>query len=304
MLSSAFPTSLGQTLPRGSLQGNPCFLLKTEFLPKRRPPNPSARIMTAAEAPLCYSGPCMANKFHEPGDQRASRVNDLFAAIAPRYDLINDLQSFGMHRYWKRRLIQLARVQPGERALDLCCGTGDIAFALARQGARVVGLDFNAPMLAVAQTRFKGRAPPASPSINPQFLRSDATNIPFPENSFDLVTVAYGLRNLASFEQGLSEMWRVAKAGGRLLALDFARPDNVRWRSLYFGYLKRFVPLFGKAFCGDSETHAYIWESLQHYPAQHGVAARMRELNCANIRAVNLLGGVMSINYGEKSAGG
>ena len=260
--------------------------------------------MTAAEAPLCYSGPCMANKFHEPGDQRASRVNDLFAAIAPRYDLINDLQSFGMHRYWKRRLIQLARVQPGERALDLCCGTGDIAFALARQGARVVGLDFNASMLAVAQTRFKGRAPPASPSINPQFLRSDATNIPFPENSFDLVTVAYGLRNLASFEQGLSEMWRVAKAGGRLLALDFARPDNVRWRSLYFGYLKRFVPLFGKAFCGDSETHAYIWESLQHYPAQHGVAARMRELNCANIRAVNLLGGVMSINYGEKSAGG
>jgi len=96
----------------------------------------------------------MANKFHEPGDQRASRVNDLFAAIAPRYDLINDLQSFGMHRYWKRRLIQLARVQPGERALDLCCGTGDIAFALARQGARVVGLDFNASMLAVAQTRF------------------------------------------------------------------------------------------------------------------------------------------------------
>ena len=118
------------------------------------------------------------------------------------------------------------------------------------------------------------------------------------------MTVAYGLRNLASFEQGLREMWRVAKAGGRLLALDFARPDNVRWRSLYFGYLKRFVPLFGKAFCGDSQTHAYIWESLQHYPAQHGVAARMRELNCGNIRVVNLLGGVMSINYGEKSAGG
>ncbi|PYJ92565.1 MAG: bifunctional demethylmenaquinone methyltransferase/2-methoxy-6-polyprenyl-1,4-benzoquinol methylase UbiE [Verrucomicrobia bacterium] len=245
--------------------------------------------MTVADAPLCYSRPCMANKFHEPGDQRASRVNDL--------------QSFGMHRYWKRRLIQLARVRPGERALDLCCGTGDIAFALARQGARVVGLDFNAPMLAVAQTRFKGRPPPASPSINPQFLRGDATNIPFPENSFDLVTVAYGLRNLASFEEGLREMWRVAKAGGRLLALDFAKPDNARWRSLYFGYLKRFVPLFGKAFCGDSGTHAYIWESLQHYPAQHGVAAKMRELNCANVRGVNLLGGVMSINYGEKTAG-
>src|SRR5438552_15054437 len=126
----------------------------------------------------------MANKYYEPGERRSALVQDLFAAVAKRYDLVNDLQSFGMHRYWKRRLIQLARVRPGERALDLCCGTGDIAFALARQGARVVGLDFNGPMLAVAQTRFKGRAPPASPSINPQFLRSDATNIPFPENSF------------------------------------------------------------------------------------------------------------------------
>src|SRR5437764_9425587 len=144
----------------------------------------------------------MTKMVHEPREQRAARANYRFDGIAQRYDRINDLQSFGMHRFWKRRLIQLARVQPGERALDLCCGTGDIAFALARQGARVVGLDFNASMLAVAQTRFKGRAPPASPSINPQFLRSDATNIPFPENGFDLVPVAYGLRKLSSFELG------------------------------------------------------------------------------------------------------
>src|SRR3981189_1882204 len=107
---------------------------------------------------------CVTNKFYAPGTERAVRVGELFAAIAPRYDLINDLQSFGMHRYWNRRLIQLARVQPGERAVDLYCGTGGIAFALARQGARVVGLDFNAPMLAVAQTRFKGRAASAPAS--------------------------------------------------------------------------------------------------------------------------------------------
>src|SRR5437588_11704542 len=116
--------------------------------------------MTVADAPLCYSRPCMANKFHEPGDQRASRVNDLFAAIAPRYDLINDLQSFGMHRFWKRRLIQLARVQRGARALDLCCGTGDIAFALARQRARVVGLEFDRSMVYVAHARSQARAQP------------------------------------------------------------------------------------------------------------------------------------------------
>src|SRR5438093_5237787 len=174
--------------------------------------------MTAAEAPLCYSGPCMANKFHEPGDQRAARVNDLFAAIAPRYDLINDLQSLGLHRYWKRRLLQLARVRPGERALDLCCGTGDIAFILAAQGAQVVGLELSGPMLAVARARLgaqssvaKASSAPRSALSDPHFLRGDAMNIPFPDDRFDIVTIAYGLRNLASFEQGLREMWRVAR---------------------------------------------------------------------------------------------
>jgi len=242
----------------------------------------------------------MANKFYEPGEQRAAKVNDLFATIAPRYDLINDLQSLGLHRRWKRRLLQLAEVRPGERALDLCCGTGDVALALARCGAQAVGLDFSSPMLVVAQARINGQSSPPCPAVNPQFLRGDAMNIPFPDASFEVVTIAYGLRNLASFEQGLREMWRVAKPLGRLLVLDFGRPDHALWRSLYFGYLKAFVPLFGKMFCGDAQTHAYILESLRHYPAQQGVAAKMRELNCANVRVVNLLGGAMSINYGEK----
>ena len=243
----------------------------------------------------------MANKFYEPGEQRASRVNDLFAAVAPRYDLINDLQSFGMHRRWKRRLIQLARVRRGERALDLCCGTGDVAFVLADEGARVVGLDFSAPMLAVAQARGRRQAEYANASGNPRFLQGDALKIPFPDDIFDMVTIAYGLRNLASLERGLLEMWRVARPGGRLLVLDFGKPDNPAWRWLYFGYLKHFVPLFGRLFCGDPETHAYILESLRHYPAQQGVAARLRELQCGGIRIVTLLGGVMSINYGEKA---
>jgi demethylmenaquinone methyltransferase/2-methoxy-6-polyprenyl-1,4-benzoquinol methylase len=242
----------------------------------------------------------MANKFYEPGEQRASRVHDLFAAIARRYDLINDLQSLGMHRVWKRRLVRLAAPRPGARALDLCCGTGDVAFALAKEGVTVVGLDFSAPMLAVAQDRSNRRSVPARTATNPQFVRGDAMNLPFPDAGFDIVTIAYGLRNLASLERGLAEMGRVAKPGGRLLVLDFGKPDHALWRSLYFGYLKTFVPLFGKMFCGDAQTHAYILESLKNYPAQQGVAAKMRELNCANVRVVNLLGGVMSINYGER----
>lgn len=240
----------------------------------------------------------MANKFYAPGEQRAAKVNDLFGTIAPRYDLINDLQSFGLHRWWKHRLLKLGAPRSGERALDLCCGTGDVAFALARAGAETTGFDFSEPMLAVARER----AAKISPSgiRTPKFFQGDAQQLPFADNSFDLVTISYGLRNLADFDRGLREMHRVTKAGGRLLVLDFGKPDHVLWRSIYFGYLRSFVPIFGKIFCGDSATHAYILESLQHYPAQLGVAAKMNDLNCADVRIINLLAGMMSINYGVK----
>ena len=238
----------------------------------------------------------MANKFYDPGEQRAAKVNDLFAAIAPRYDLINDLQSFGLHRWWKRRLLKLAAPRSGEHALDLCCGTGDVAFALAQSGAKTTGFDFSEPMLAIA----RARAAKDSRSGQPHFFQGDAQNLPFADHSFDLVTISYGLRNLADFDRGLQEMHRVTRPGGRLLVLDFGKPANALWRSLYFAHLRWFVPLFGKIFCGDSATHAYILESLQHYPAQPGVAAKMRELDCADVRIINLLGGMMSINYGVK----
>jgi len=240
----------------------------------------------------------MSNRFYVEGEQRAEKVNDLFAQVAPRYDFINDLQSFGLHRFWKRRLVDMAGVQPGQHALDVCCGTGDIAFALARAGAEVAAVDFSEPMLTVAQDRAAEN--PQPPIRNPHFQRGDAQRLEFPESRFDVVTVGYGLRNLPNWETGLCEMHRVAKVGGRLLVLDFGKPNNEAWRAIYFSYLRFVVPLFGKVFCGDAATHAYILESLQKYPAQHGVADAMRRLNCRDIRIVNFLGGAMSINYGVK----
>ena len=124
-------------------------------------------------------------------------------------------------------------------------------------------------------------------------------HLPFADQSFDLVTVAYGLRNLADLKAGLSEMRRVTKRSGRILVLDFGKPDNGIWRSAYFTYLRAFVPLLGRIFCGSFSAYAYILESLKHYPAQHGVAAQMKELGLSNVRIINLLGGVMSINYAE-----
>ncbi len=257
----------------------------------------------------------MANIYFDPGEQRAAKVNQLFTSIAPRYDLLNDLQSFGLHRCWKRRVLRLARGGPGARALDLCCGTGDLALGMARQGTEVIGLDFSQRMLEVAVRKSTVHSPqsavrspestvlglrPVQSRQSPQFVRGDAQRIPFADDSFDIVTVGYGLRNLVSWEAGLQEMQRVAKRGGRLVVLDFGKPENAFWRGLYFGYLRLFVPLLGRVFVGDASAYAYILESLRHYAAQQVVAARMRGLGLANVQVLNLLGGVMSINYAEK----
>ena len=241
----------------------------------------------------------MGNEFYNSEEPRAAQVNRLFASIAPRYDFINDLQSLGLHRRWKRRLVWLAKVLPGAQALDLCCGTGDISFALAKAGAEVTGLDFNPEMLAVAEARGV-RA--GLPTAAPRFIQGDAQQLPFADQSFDVVTVGYGLRNLTSWEAGISEMVRVAKPGARLLVLDFGKPENGLWRALYFGYLRLCVPIFGLLFCGKASAYAYILESLKHYPAQRGVEAQMRKLGLVNVRVENILGGAMSINFGEMPA--
>lgn len=247
----------------------------------------------------------MENEFYSPGEQRAAQVNRLFATIATRYDLINDIQSLGAHRRWKRRVAKLAAVKSGDSALDLCCGTGDISFALADQGATVTGLDFSEAMLAVANRRNPQPAIPAPPKqsedgCNPQFIQGDAQKTPFANDTYDAVTVGFGLRNLASWESGLDEMARVAKPGGRLIVLDFGKPDNALWRGIYFTYLKLLVPLLGLLVCGKPSAYAYIIASLRDYPAQRGVEARMHQLGLVNVRTDNFIGGAMSINYGEK----
>ncbi len=238
----------------------------------------------------------MGNKFYVPGEERSGKVNDLFATIAPRYDLINDLQSFGVHRWWKRRLVGLAALPAGERLLDLCCGTGDVAQAGARTGVRVCGLDFSGPMLEVARRRGLAN----TGGRGPAWLRGDALRLPFADGVFGAVTISYGLRNLADIDAGIQEMLRVLRPDGRLLVLDFAKPRNRVLRWAYFQYLRRLVPVFGRWFCGDPATHAYIYESLLHYPDQEALAGRLRKQGCRDVRVINLVGGCMSIHVATK----
>ena len=223
---------------------------------------------------------------------RAGRVQELFDIIAPRYDLINDLQSLWLHRHWKKRLVKLADPSESQRALDLCCGTGDIAFALADCGAAVVALDFSKPMLAQAIRRNR--------DLTVTFREGDALDTRLPDDHFDCVTIAFGLRNLASFENGLGEMHRLTKPGGKMLVLDFGKPSFAPWRWFYFGYLKWMIPWFGRIFCSDAPAYAYIHESLENYPAQDGVAEMMRELGCQDIAIHRIFGSAMTINVGVK----
>lgn len=236
--------------------------------------------------------------YYDSGEQRANKVRALFQRIATRYDAINDIQSLGLHRRWKRRLVRLVGPRPGERALDLCCGTGDLALELARHGPEVTGLDFSPEMLAVAERRAEGAAAPVRRCV--RFIRGDAMCLPFPDAHFEMVTVGYGLRNLADWKVGLAEMRRVARPGGRIAVLDFGKPANAFWRAIYFAYLRVVVPGFGLVFCGSAGAYSYILESLKHYPGQDGVAGHMRELGLVNVRIITILGGAMSINSAEK----
>ena len=236
-----------------------------------------------------------------PGQPHTDQVQSLFAAIASRYDLINDVQSLGLHRRWKRRVVDLASVRLGDRALDVCCGTGDIAWEMAGRGAQVTGLDLCGPMLAIAEQKGYSvmRSMPEGYTA-PQFILSDAMALPFPDGSFEVVTAGYGLRNLADWKKGLHEMQRVARPGARLVVLDFGRPRNPVWRAIYMAYLRLVVPLLGLIFCGNLRAYAYISRSVRHYPVQQGLEHAMREMGLEEVSTVDLFGGAMSITRAVK----
>jgi len=242
----------------------------------------------------------MVRTYYSEGKSRGTQVQELFASIAGRYDLINDLQSFGLHRYWKRRLLKLAaNDQKSGRALDVCCGTGDLTLGLSQLGFDVTGMDFSNPMLEVARRKAEiSKASSGSSAL--KFLHGDAMALPFPDDYFDAVTVGYGLRNLVRWDLGVREMWRVCKPGGRLVCLDFGRPPNAFLRAVYHGYLKLVVPLMGKIFCGNWAAYRYILDSLVRFPAQGGIERELIRLGARKVQTYEFIGGTMAINYAEK----
>ena len=214
----------------------------------------------------------------------------LFSTIADRYDLITVLLSYGQDRRWKRRVARLADVRPGERALDLACGTGDIAFSVESRGAMVVALDITTRMVELAAAKARSRRARLS------FVVGDMMALPFPDASFDLVTAGYGIRNVPDARGAIVEIARVLRPGGRLVSLDFNRPDGALLRRIYLAYLTVIGSTLGFILHRDPDTYRYIPESIRLYPGAGAIATMMRAHGFSGAEVVPLLGGLLAIH--------
>jgi demethylmenaquinone methyltransferase/2-methoxy-6-polyprenyl-1,4-benzoquinol methylase len=241
-------------------------------------------------------------------DGKRRYVRRLFGTIADRYDIITVLLSYGRDRRWKARLVDMAGATSGARALDLACGTGDIAFALARRGAAVVGLDVTPRMIELARKKRSeagGRGPGAggrlssglrSPASGTLFLVGDMMALPFPASSFDIVTTGYGIRNVPDIDAALAEIRRVLRPGGVFLSLDFNRPRNIAIRATYLAYLTIVGSALGWLLHRDPDTYRYIPESIRRYPGAEAIVERLASHGFADVRYFPVLGGLMAIH--------
>jgi len=229
-------------------------------------------------------------------DGKRRYVRRLFATIADRYDLITVLLSYGQDQRWKKRLVDLAAPAPGARALDLATGTGDIAFRLADAGARVSGVDVTHRMIELARKKTASRAGPV-----PVFLVGDMIGLPFADESFDIATAGYGLRNVPDLRAAIDEIHRVLKRGGTALSLDFNRPSNPVVRAAYLAYLNVVGGLVGWLLHRDADTYRYIPASIRNYPGAVGVARLFEDRGFVDVECRACLGGLMTIHVARKS---
>ena len=228
--------------------------------------------------------------------QFAEQVNRMFDRVAGRYDLLNSLMSAGLHHRWRERAADHAGLGPGDSALDVCCGTGDLTLELAARvapGGHVVGCDFSEPMLDLAREKADGRG-----ASGVRFEWADALSLPYDAGRFDAVTVGFGVRNFADRDRGLREMARVLRPGGRLVVLEFTRPRRPPFSTFYSLWFDRIAPILGKI-SDDPEAYAYLAESVRSFPGPRGLAEKMdRAAGLERIRYAILAGGIVTIHTG------
>jgi demethylmenaquinone methyltransferase/2-methoxy-6-polyprenyl-1,4-benzoquinol methylase len=227
-------------------------------------------------------------------EQEAARwVREMFGRIAPRYDLANHLLSYNLDRLWRRRTVKRVRSvldRPGARVLDICCGTGDLALALQRAGrARVLASDFCHPMLEAASRKLPGGV----------LFEADALQLPLRDASLDLITVAFGFRNLVDYDAGLREMRRLLRPGGLAAILEFSQPGNSAFGALYNLYSRHILPRLGGLITGAPDAYRYLPESIRKFPDAPGLADAMRRAGFADVSFERLTGGSVALHVGR-----
>ncbi len=230
-------------------------------------------------------------------EEKARRVGDVFRSVAPSYDVMNDLMSLGLHRWWKRFALELAGVRAGSRVLDVASGSGDLARAFAKRAGpagQVWMTDINAAMLAVGRDKLMDEG------IVAPMARCDAEKLPFRDDTFDCVSVAFGLRNMTHKELALAEMRRVARPGGRVIVLEFSKP----WKPLakaYDAYSFSVLPVLGKYVAKDEAAYRYLAESIRVHPDQETLKAMMEAAGLVRVEYFNLAAGVVALHRGWKA---
>lgn len=233
-------------------------------------------------------------------EAKASMVADVFHSVASRYDLMNDLMSAGIHRIWKRFTIELSGVRKGNAVLDIAGGTGDLAAKFSRivgPEGRVVLADINASMLQVGRDKLLDTGHQG----NIEFVQADAQFLPFPDDTFDCITIAFGLRNVTEKEIALKDMLRVLKPGGRLLVLEFSKPQSEVLSKAYDTYSFRVLPLMGRLVANDADSYQYLAESIRMHPDQETLKEMMEDAGFHGVEFHNMTGGIVALHRGLKA---
>ena len=234
-------------------------------------------------------------------DKSGDRVRQMFAEIAPKYDLMNHVLSLNIDTHWRAKTLRILNLKAGAPVLDACTGTGDLAIAMARslgQETAIVGSDFCAEMLQIAREKQAKKLPGFT---QVQFIEADTQELPFPENHFQAVTVAFGLRNVAVTDKGLSEMRRVCKTGGQVAVLEFSKPTVFGLRHLYNAYFKHVLPKVGQSLSKNKQSaYEYLPQSVQEFPSGEALATIMRAVGLTDIKMVPMTLGVVTLYVGTK----
>ena len=234
-----------------------------------------------------------------PRGEKARRVHSVFAGVAGRYDVMNDLMSFGVHRLWKHFTLSLTGLKPGQQALDVAAGTGDLSLGMLRQvgkSGRVVSSDVNRAMLDIGRDRLLDQGFAG----NVDCIVADAERLPFQDDCFDCVTIGFGLRNVTDKAAALRSMLRVLKPGGQLLVLEFSTPVAPGLKSIYDAYSFKVLPLLGRLVARDEASYRYLAESIRMHPDQESLLEMVRAAGFSHARYHNLSGGIVALHRGYK----